>query len=89
MTGLLMLIGGLLGGPRGIEVAFIFAAVMNFVSYWFSDKIVLRAYNAQELDAQSAPELYSVVNELAHAASIPMPRHTSHDWPHGSSTSSK
>jgi heat shock protein HtpX len=74
MTGLLMLIGGLLGGPRGIEVAFIFAAVMNFVSYWFSDKIVLRAYNAQEIDAGSAPELYSIVNELAHSASIPMPR---------------
>jgi heat shock protein HtpX len=74
MTGLLMLIGGLLGGPRGIEVAFIFAAVINFISYWFSDKIVLRAYNAQELDAGSAPELYSIVNELAHAASIPMPR---------------
>ncbi|MDO8434000.1 MAG: zinc metalloprotease HtpX [Candidatus Binatus sp.] len=74
MTGLLMVIGGLLGGRGGLEIAFVLAAVMNFVSYWFSDKIVLRAYGAQELDAQSAPELYSVVNELAHSASIPMPR---------------
>ncbi len=74
MTGLLMVIGGLLGGSRGVGIAFVFAAVMNFFSYWFSDKIVLRAYGAQELDAQSAPELYSIVNELAHSASIPMPR---------------
>jgi heat shock protein HtpX len=74
MTGLLMLIGGLLGGTRGVAIFFVIAAAMNFFSYWFSDKIVLRAYHAQELDAQSEPELYSIVNELAHAASIPMPR---------------
>lgn len=74
MTGLLMFIGGLLGGTRGVAIFFVIAAAMNFFSYWFSDKIVLRAYHAQELDAQSAPELYSIVNELAHAASIPMPR---------------
>lgn len=74
MTGLLMLIGGLLGGTRGVAIFFVIAAAMNFFSYWFSDKIVLRAYHAQELDAQSEPELYSIVNELAHSASIPMPR---------------
>ena len=74
MTGLLMVIGGLLGGSQGVVIAFVLAAVMNFFSYWFSDRIVLRAYGAQELDAQSAPELYSIVNELAHSASIPMPR---------------
>ena len=74
MTGLLMVIGGLLGGARGMGIFFVIAAVMNFFSYWFSDKLVLRAYGAQELDAGSAPELYSIVNELAHAASIPMPR---------------
>jgi heat shock protein HtpX len=74
MTGLLMFIGDLLGGRRGVAIFFVIAAAMNFFSYWFSDKIVLRAYNAQELDAQSEPELYSIVNELAHAASIPMPR---------------
>ena len=74
MTGLLMVIGGLLGGSRGVGFAFIIAAVMNFFSYWFSDKIVLRSYGAQPLDAQSAPELYSIVNELAQSASIPMPQ---------------
>ncbi len=74
MTGLLMLIGGLLGGRGGVEMAFIFAAAMNFASYWFSDRIVLAAYGARPLDAGSAPELYSIVNELAHSAGIPMPR---------------
>jgi heat shock protein HtpX len=74
MTGLLMLIGGLMGGRGGVAIAFVFAAVMNFASYWFSDKMVLAAYGAKQLDAQSAPELYSIVNELAHSAGIPMPR---------------
>src|SRR5215471_5736139 len=74
MTGLLMVLGGLIGGRHGVAIAFVIAAVMNFFSYWFSDKIVLRAYGAQELDASSAPELYSIVNELATAAQIPMPR---------------
>src|SRR5271154_572884 len=74
MTGLLMVIGGLLGGRHGVVIFFVIAAVMNFFSYWFSDKIVLKAYGAQELDAASAPELYSIVNELAHSAGIPMPR---------------
>ncbi len=74
MTGLLMLIGGLVGGRGGVVVAFIFAAILNFVSYWFSDRMVLAAYHAQPLDATSAPELYSIVNELAHSAGIPMPR---------------
>jgi heat shock protein HtpX len=74
MTGLLMLIGGLLGGRNGVVVAFAFAALMNFFSYWFSDKMVLRAYHAQPLDASSAPELYGIVTELAQAARIPTPR---------------
>jgi heat shock protein HtpX len=74
MTGLLLLIGGLLGGRGGMEIAFVVAVIMNFGSYWFSDRIVLRAYGAQPLDASNAPELYSIVNELAHSAGIPMPR---------------
>jgi heat shock protein HtpX len=74
MTGLLILIGGLLGGHGGVAIAFIFAAVMNFASYWFSDKMVLRAYSAQPLDPSSAPELYGIVTELAQAAKIPTPR---------------
>jgi heat shock protein HtpX len=74
LTGLIMLIGGLLGGHSGVEMAFIVALAMNFFSYWFSDKMVLRAYRAQPLDANSAPELYSIVHELADDARIPMPR---------------
>lgn len=74
LTGLIMLIGGLLGGSYGVAFAFIIAAAMNFFSYWFSDKMVLRAYHAQPLDAASAPELYGIVTELAQAARIPTPR---------------
>jgi len=74
MTGLIMLFGDLLGGRRGVEMAFVFAAVMNFFSYWFSDQIALRSYNAQPLGPTDAPELYAIVNELAAAAQIPMPR---------------
>ena len=69
LTGLLMLIGGLVGGRHGMEIAFIFALAMNFFSYWFSDKMVLAAYGARPIDASSAPELYSIVQELAHAGS--------------------
>jgi heat shock protein HtpX len=74
LTGLLILIGGIFGGRSGMEVAFVIALVMNFFSYWFSDKMVLKAYNAQELDAAAAPELYSIVQELAQEAHIPVPR---------------
>jgi heat shock protein HtpX len=74
LTGLIMLIGGMLGGRGGLVIAFIFAIGMNFFSYWFSDKMVLKAYGARELNATGAPELYAIVNELAHAANIPMPR---------------
>lgn len=74
LTGLIMLLGGLMGGSHGVAIAFIFAAAMNFFSYWFSDKMVLRAYHAQPLDASSAPELYGIVTELAQAARIPTPR---------------
>jgi len=74
LTGLIMLIGGILGGRGGVEMAFVIAIAMNFFSYWFSDKLVLRAYSAQPIDASDAPELYAIVNELAQSAGIPMPR---------------
>src|SRR5271155_2882844 len=74
LTGLIMLIGQVLGGRGGLEIAFVFAIGMNFFSYWFSDKMVLKAYGAQPLDASSAPELYAIVNELANSANIPMPK---------------
>jgi heat shock protein HtpX len=74
LTGLLMLIGGSFGGQQGVVIAFIFAMVMNFGSYWFSDKIVLRMYNAQAVSENEAPELYAMVKNLALKASMPMPR---------------
>jgi heat shock protein HtpX len=74
LTGLLILIGGIFGGRSGAELAFFIALAMNFFSYWFSDKMVLKAYGAQELDAAAAPELYSIVQELAQEAHIQVPR---------------
>ena len=74
LTGLLILIGGYVGGKNGMLIAFIFAMGMNFFSYWFSDKIVLRMYQAQEVTPQQAPELHRMVNDLAMKAGLPMPR---------------
>jgi heat shock protein HtpX len=74
LTGLLMVIGGLVGGRRGVELALIIAVAMNFFSYWFSDKMVLAAYGARPIDASSAPEVFAIVQELALQAHIPMPR---------------
>ncbi|NTW77646.1 MAG: zinc metalloprotease HtpX [Syntrophaceae bacterium] len=74
LTGLLMFIGGLIGGRGGVYIAFIFAVIMNFGSYWFSDKIVLRMYRAQEVSESSAPGLYSIVRNLSLKANLPMPR---------------
>lgn len=74
LTGLLMLIGGLIGGRGGVFIAFIFAMILNFGSYWFSDKIVLKMYSAQEVSESSAPGLFSIVHNLALKAQLPMPR---------------
>ncbi len=74
LTGLLMLIGGLIGGQGGVYIAFIFALIMNFGSYWFSDKIVLKMYKAQEVSETSAPGLYGMVRNLSMKANLPMPR---------------
>jgi len=67
-------VGMLLGGASGMAIALLLGAVMNLWAYWFSDKMVLRMYNAQEVDQQSAPQLYSTVRELAERASLPMPK---------------
>ncbi|HWP35489.1 MAG TPA: zinc metalloprotease HtpX [Thermodesulfobacteriota bacterium] len=74
LTGILVAIGGLLGGQQGMLVALIFAGAMNFFSYWFSDRIVLAMYGAQPVSEADAPELYSMVADLAQRAGIPMPR---------------
>ena len=74
LTGLLMLIGGFMGGKSGVMIAFVFAMVLNFGSYWFSDKLVLRMYHAQEVTETQAPELYRMVQSLALRGGLPMPR---------------
>jgi len=74
LTGLLMFVGGLVGGKTGVIFAFIMAMVMNFGAYWFSDKIVLSMYHAQEVTPEEAPELYGIVKNLALRAGLPMPR---------------
>jgi len=74
LTGLLMLIGGWFGGQNGVIIAFFFAVIMNFGSYWFSDKIVLSIYHAQPVSEGEAPELHAMVKNLALRASIPMPK---------------
>ncbi len=74
LAGILMLIGGMVAGDRGMVMMFIVALAMNFFSYWFSDKLVLRMYNAQEVSEGSAPELYGLVRQLATNANLPMPK---------------
>ncbi|MDP2268709.1 MAG: zinc metalloprotease HtpX [Deltaproteobacteria bacterium] len=74
LTGLLMLIGGYFGGQQGMIIAFLFALVMNFGSYWFSDKIILRMYKAQEVSPSQAPELFTLVRNLTLQAKLPMPK---------------
>ncbi len=74
LTGLIMWIGQFLGGSQGLVIAFVFAVVMNFGSYWFSDKLVLAMYSARPVDMNEAPDLYRVVQNLATRAHMPMPK---------------
>ena len=74
IVALFVVIGGLLGGQRGMLLALLFALGTNFFAYWFSDSMVLRMYNAQAVDAQNAPQFYRMVQELAQRAGLPMPR---------------
>ena len=74
LTALVVWIGQMVGGPTGAVMALIFAGAMNFFSYWFSDKIVLKMYGAQEVSANEDPELYGIVQELAGRAGLPMPK---------------
>lgn len=74
MTGLILAVGRMLGGEQGMIIAFLFAVVMNFGSYWFSDKIVLAMYGAKPIEMSEAPQLYEIVQNLASKAQIPMPR---------------
>jgi heat shock protein HtpX len=74
LTVMIVLAGGAIGGQRGMMMAFFFALAMNFFSYWFSDKIVLKMYGAQPVDEAQAPQLYGMVRRLAQRAGIPVPK---------------
>lgn len=74
LTALLVWVGDLIGGRQGAVVALIFAGLMNFFAYWFSDKIVLAMYGAKEVTEAQAPGLYRIVRELTQRAGLPMPK---------------
>jgi heat shock protein HtpX len=77
MAGIVALFGAMgaaIGGQQGMLIALLVGGAMNLFAYWFSDKMVLRMYNAQEVDETSAPQLYGMVKELASRAGLPMPR---------------
>ncbi len=74
ITALFIVVGGMLGGEEGMLIALLIAIGMNFFSYWFSDTMVLRMTNAQQVDEHSAPQLYAMVKELSEKAGLPMPK---------------
>jgi heat shock protein HtpX len=74
LTGLIMGFGSYLGGSQGLVVAFVFATLMNFGAFWFSDTVVLKMYRARPVDATEAPELYGIVHGLVSRAQMPMPK---------------
>lgn len=74
MTMLLMAIGDYFGGLQGMTIMLFFGVAMNFFTYWNSDKMVLAHYNAQEVDARTAPRLYAIIKRLADRAKMPMPK---------------
>ena len=74
LTGILIAVGGSFGGRNGAMIMLVFSLGMNFFSYWYSDKMVLSAYHAQEISRAQAPELYGLVEKLAQKAELPMPK---------------
>lgn len=74
LTLMLIFIGGLIGGKSGMTMALVMAFGMNFITYWFSDKIVLKMYGAQQVSEAEAPELFAMVRRLAQRAGLPMPK---------------
>ena len=74
LAALLVVIGGFFGGKTGATIAFVIALAMNFGSYWFSDRLVLRMYHAHEVTESDAPDLHRLVELLAAQARMPMPK---------------
>jgi heat shock protein HtpX len=81
MTALFMVVGFMIGGRSGMMIAFLVAAGMNFFSYWNSDRMVLSAYRAQEIDERNAPEFFNIIRDLSHNAGLPMPKVYLYDSP--------
>ncbi|KQO73891.1 zinc metalloprotease HtpX [Rhizobium sp. Leaf262] len=81
MTALFMGVGFLIGGTGGMMIAFLIAAGMNLFSYWNSDKMVLKAYHAQEVDEHNAPDFFAMIRDLSHNAGLPMPKVYVYDSP--------
>lgn len=74
LSGLMIAVGGALGGTEGAIIMLVISLGMNFFSYWFSDSMVLKSYNAREVTEAEAPQLYNLVKNLAQKAELPMPR---------------
>lgn len=74
LTGLLVVLGNLIGGSHGATMALFFAGIMNFASFWFSDKIVLAMYRAKQVEPSDAPQLYKVVQRICEKNNLPMPK---------------
>ncbi len=74
LSAIFIWVGDMLGGQNGAMIALVFVGIMNFASYWWSDKMVLRMYKATEVGRKDMPELYSDVEQLARTAGLPMPR---------------
>ena len=74
LGGLFLLVGGLLGGQQGLIIALVFAIVMNFGAYWYSDKLVLKIYRARELEVKEYAHVHRLVNVLAKKANLPKPK---------------
>ena len=74
LTGIFLFVGNLIAGKVGMTIALILAGIMNFLAYWFSDKIVLAMYGAREISYEEAPWLHAMVEELAKRANMPKPK---------------
>ncbi len=74
LTGVLLFVGYLIGGPSGLTIGLIFALSINFLTYWFSDKIVLRMYKAKIIKKSEYPELHKIIEELCKQANLPKPK---------------
>ena len=74
LTGLMVAVGGTVGGSTGATIMLVISIGMNFATYWFSDSIVLKSYDAREISREDSPQLYEIVEKLAHNANLPMPR---------------